>query len=93
MSPNEIRAHLVATGWQLAHSQHYVSDMNVKSATGVTKRRIRIKFNVRTLTIECKSSVGAGWFRIGGDDYDNIRQEPDGRIRVITFFLPAKGSP
>lgn len=91
MEAQDIRAHLKRTGWRhQSASDSYTSDMEFKTPTGVYTRPVRVKFNKLTLRIEVQSSAGYGWIRIGGASFDAITRVPDGRLQVVSMFLPAE---
>lgn len=90
MKPEEIKAHLAATGWAENASSHYCMDVAVRAGDVVNARPVRVRFNKLTLVVEMRKSVGYGWFRIGGGDYDWVRLEPNGTMRVVTYFFPAR---
>lgn len=88
MTEQELRTHLVATGWTLERSGHYVREVPIKTPTGVLTRYCRIQFNKLSLKIEVQSSTGSGWFRVGGAPYSTIRGNSlDKSILVGSFRI------
>lgn len=90
MDEKAIRAHLVKTGWELSKTGSYVSSMKLASHWGADERTVRVRFNKLSITIEILMRASARWLRIGGCSFDAVRQCPDGRLQVISFYLPAE---
>lgn len=88
MTPEHIKAHLEATGWEEGHHGTYTTEMQIRSPAGISTRRVRVKFNQLTIRVDVHSSVGSNWIRIAGCSYDAVRKEPDGRLAILGFHLP-----
>lgn len=89
MTPEQIREHLLATGWEERREGVFHSEMSISAPWGTVTRPVRVQFNTNTLRVDVHSSFGSNWIRVAGCNYEAVVRELDGRLRVISFHLPA----
>lgn len=92
MKIDEIKQHLLDTGWEIGSQQHFYKEVKIADRVDVKARNIRVKFNKVTLTIEMQSASGSYWIRIGGCGYESVRKNEQGDMMVITFRFPGKAT-
>jgi hypothetical protein len=96
MRRTEIIDHLVKTGWQ-KHKRHDLDwysktiPLVIKTAQGpITEERIvRVRVLKTSVRVEMKMRASAGYFRIGGTVFRNVRMDDKGTMYAVTFKFPA----